>query len=281
MFVANLLVSGMITTVSDCLQFISSTMIISFALGMESFIGCFAYKLQMLSFFINNMSFVMIATDKVVAIRFPFKHRRMVTPRVVAAVISASWLLAAIPTAYTIIVNVDGVTDKPEYGACLFEGNAYVEAILTFMMPMIVATILTIILNLQLAIKASQVQRQIERETRLSGNSQSEKICTLKKKQHATKQNRKPVITLLIVVLGSAFIPLLFTPLLILGRFIVNSEIYQELMEYVMAPNIGFTIRIFHPLEYGMYFKQVREPMMKCLKRFVELNKFNSVAPKP
>ena len=41
-FVANLLVSGMIATLASCL--ISSTMVISFQLGVESFIGCSAVK---------------------------------------------------------------------------------------------------------------------------------------------------------------------------------------------------------------------------------------------
>ena len=159
-FVADLLVSGMITTLSNCL--ISSTMIISFVLGLESFIRCFAFKLRMLPFYVNNMSFVIIAADKMVAIKFPFKHKKMMTPHVVAAFIGGAWLVAVIPTVSTIIFNVDGVTDVPEYGACLFEGIAYNEVVLTFIIPMVVASILTIILNVQLAIKAFQVYRQIE-----------------------------------------------------------------------------------------------------------------------
>ena len=51
----------------------------------------------MLPFYINNMSFVIIAADKVVAINFPFKRKRMMTPRVVAAVIGGAWLVAVIP----------------------------------------------------------------------------------------------------------------------------------------------------------------------------------------
>ena len=276
-FVANLLVSGMITSLSDCL--ISSTMIISFALGVESFIGCFVLKFRLLPFYVNNMSFVIIAADKVVAIRFPFKHKRMMTSRVVAVVISGAWLIAIIPTAYTITFDVDGVTDVPQYGACLFEGNAFVEAVVIFIIPMVVASILTILLNVRLAIKAFQVHRLIERETRLAGvNSQSTNLSVLRKKLCTIKRNRKPIITLFVVIFGSVSIPLLFTPFLILGRFLVGSQVYLEFTEYVMVPNIGFVIRFFQPLVYGLYFKQVREQMMRCLKR---LNKVNSVAPQP
>ena len=40
-----------------------------------------------------------------------------------------------------------------------------------------------------------------------------------------------------------------------------------------MVPNIGFVIRVLHPLANGIYFKQVREPMIKCWKRYVRMNK--------
>jgi len=229
------------------------------------------------------MSFVIIAADKVVAIRFPFKHRRIMTNHVVTAVISSAWLVAIIPTAYTVIFDVNGVTDVPQYGACLFEGDAFVEAVIIFLIPMVVSSILTIVLNVQLSIKAFQVHRQIERETRLVGvNSQLANISALKKKLYAIKQNSKPIVTLLMVILGSTAIPLLFTPFLLLGRFLVDSsQAYLELTEYVMVPNIGFAIRFFQPLVYGLYFKQVREPMVRCLKGLVRMNKVNSVAPKP
>ena len=78
-----------------------------------------------------------------------------------------------------------------------------------------------------------------------------------------------------VVILGSVSIPMLFTPFLILGRFLVGSQVYIEFTEYVMIPNTGFIRKFFQPLVYGLYFKQVREQMMRCLKRW---NKVNSIA---
>ena len=83
----------------------------------------------------------------------------MMTTCVVAAVISGAWLIAVISTAYMIIFDVDGVTDVPQYGACLFEGNAFVEAVVIFVIPMVVTSILTIALNVRLTVKAFQVHR--------------------------------------------------------------------------------------------------------------------------
>ena len=96
------------------------------------------------------------------------------TPRVVAAVISGVWLLAAI---YFFINDVDGVTEVPEFRTCLFEGNGFTEIVLLVFAPLFLASIHTISLNVYLAIKAYQVHKQIEKETKLSGhNTQSENL---------------------------------------------------------------------------------------------------------
>ena len=84
-FVANLLMSGMITTLSGCL--IACTMITSFQLGVEPFVSCFAYKFRLLPIHVYNMSFMIFAANKVFAIKYPFKYRRKMKPRVVTAVI--------------------------------------------------------------------------------------------------------------------------------------------------------------------------------------------------
>ena len=219
-FVANLLMSGMITTLSGCL--IACTMITSFQLGIESFVSCFAYKFRLLPIHVNNMSFMIIAADKVFAIKYPFKYRRKMKPRVVTAVIVSVWLLALIPTAQTIIFDASGYNPNVEYGTCLADGTAFLEAVIIFITPLILSPILTVILNIYLAIKAHHVHKQIEKETRLAGtiDSPSERMITLKKKQSSIKRHRKPLITLLVVVLGSSFIGLTFTPLYLLGRFL-------------------------------------------------------------
>ena len=117
-FVGNLLVSGEITTLLACL--ITSAMMISYQLGIESFAGCFLFKCLLLPLHVNIMSLVIIAADKVLAINFPFKHRRMMTSHVVAAVISGTWLFSIIPTVYGIFTVSKG-NELLEYGACILD----------------------------------------------------------------------------------------------------------------------------------------------------------------
>jgi len=275
-FVANLLVSGMVAVLFLCV--IPSIMIISFQLEVESFLGCFAVYFRLLSSNVNNISILIVAADKVVTITLPFKHKRVMTPCVVTAIICGAWLLAVIPTAFSIVM-VDGLVEVPEYGTCLIEQMAIIEAVFLFVIPIILSSIITIILNVHLAIKAYQVHKQIDKETALSGRSDS--ITALRKKQHNIKHHRKPIITLLVIILGSVFIPLLIAPLHLLGKFLVDSHVFHQSMDFVIVPNVVFVVRFFHPLVYGLYFKEVREPMMKRLKRFASMNKYNSVVPQP
>ena len=172
-----------------------------------------------------------IAADKVVALTSPFEHIRMMTLRVVAAVISGSWLLAVIPTAFS-IVNVKSV-EALGYGVCIIEENSFVGFVFAFMLPMVVLSIIKVILNVHLAIKGYQIHKKIERETSLSGHS-SEKVTSLKKKQRIIRQNRKPIITLLVVVLGSVSINMILAAFYFVGRLWIASPAYHDLMEYVI-----------------------------------------------
>ena len=271
-FVANLLVSGMMAAL--VMSVLACIMMVGFQLGVESFITCVKFKWTIFPLHINNMSFVIIAADKAMAIRNPFKHKRMMTSRIIAAVIIGVWLLAVIPTTITIILDVDGYEEIPEYGTCVATGPAYLESIWIFIIPIIISPILTIVLNIYLSIKAYKVHKLIEKETRLSG--QSENITALRKKQRNIRQNRKPIITLLVVVLGGVFINILFTAFYMIGRPLIDSNMYQDFMEYVVIHNMILFVLSLQPLVYGLYFKQVRQPMMRCLKKF---NKVNSVAP--
>ena len=143
-FVANLLTAGMITTLIDCVM--ATTMITSFLLGVESIVGCYVMKLRLIPYNVINLSFVIIATDKVVSLTIPLRYKQIMIPRVLAMIISGAWLTAVVPTTWTIAFNVDGVLEVPQYGVCFYDGNASIEVIFIFITPMVVASILTIFL---------------------------------------------------------------------------------------------------------------------------------------
>ena len=207
---------------------------------------------------------------------YPFKYKKIMTLRVVAAIIIGAWLIAIPPAAWSIIFNVDGIMEVPQFGA----GNVSIEAIFLFVLLSFVAAILTVVLTVYFAMKFYQVDRQIKRETGLAGPSgEFERITSLKKKQRNVKHMKKSIITVLVIVFGSAVIPILMTLLHVGGRFFIESHVYQDIIDYIIAVNIGYIMRFFHPLAYRLYFKQVREPMRRFWRKIVKMNKVNSVAP--
>ena len=196
-FVANLLVSGSIVATAECL--IASTMIISSAIGLESVVGCYSYKFVLFPFLVNVISFVLIPADKVLAIRSPFRHQRIMTPRNAHAIIWGEWLLATIPTILALIFPVYRVTDVPEYGGCVFKRPSFIELQIILIMPTMVSPLVAIVLNVFLTIKAHQIYKQIDKETTVHGmNSLSEQMTSLEKKLSNLKRHMKPVKTLLL-----------------------------------------------------------------------------------
>ena len=157
------------------------------------------------------------------------------------------------------------------------------ETLTTYLLPIFLACFFTAILNIYLTIKAYRIHKQIQEESALSGGHSREDNDQLKalRKKHATiKKHLKPMITLLVVMLGISSIGLLF-PLLFIPTVFIDSPVYEGVIWFVVAPNLGFSSILFHPFVYGLYFKQVREPMMRLLKRITCPCKRKSAAVAP
>ena len=189
----------MLTALWFCLLPIGT--IISFQLGMEPPVSCTVFLCLLLSLHVNNFTLVIMAADKVVAVTFPFKHKKMMTRHVVAAVIGGAWLIAVIPTTVTITLDGDSYKAVPKYGICVATGSIQLVSFLTSIVPGIISSVLTIVLNAHLTIKAHVIHKN------LSG--QFESLKALKKKQHSIRQSKKSIATLLVIILGNASIDIL------------------------------------------------------------------------
>ena len=274
-FVANLLISGMIATLMYSL--IVCTMMISYQLGVESIASCATNRFTALPVQVNRITLVMIAADKALAITSPYKYRRWMRPRVVATIVTGSWLLAIIPVVLSITTSENDVfIIVPEYGACVPAEGVYTKYIFVIAVPATVQSFLSISLNIYLSKIAIQVRKQIEKEMTLSG--EGEKVTALKKKQRNIRRNMKPIITLMVVNLTNILGFLFFVVLFLFGSVLID---YQEFLQYVIMANSPYLVHLVNPITYGLYFRQVREPMMKCLKRLTRMNKVNAVAPQP
>ena len=150
---------------------------------------------------------------------------------------------------------------------------------------LLLPSLITISLDVFLTIKAYQIRKTIQEENKLSGghDRNNDQLKALKKKEAKIKRNLRPVITLLIVVMGNAIFGLLLPMLYIPAAFLESPEVYVSVVNYVIVPAMAYVTFLIHPFAYALYFKQVREPMMRLLKRITCPCKCKSaaVAPQP
>jgi len=258
------------------------TLMIGNFTGMADFIACNVFKFLLFPVIIINCSFLMISVDKAIAITFPLMYRKIMKPRVVFGIITTIWILSIVLFTRNLF-NPKGFTKVAKFGTCTTNKGGFLETLMTFTLPTLLACFLTTILNIYLTIKAYQVHKQIQEESKLSGghSRDNDQLKALKKKQATIKKHLKPMITLLVVVLGSSTIGMLFPLLYIPAVFLESPIVYERVMRYVVAPNIGYISLLLHPFVYGLYFKQIREPMMSFLKRITCPCKFKSAAVAP
>ena len=192
-------------------------------------------------------------------------------------IITTKWVLAIVLFTHNLF-NTEGFTKVAKFGVC-HSNEGDLQTLISFTLPLFLTSFLATVLNVYLTIKAYQVHKQIQEESKLSGGhsrGDNDQLKALKKKQATIKKHFKPMITLLVVVLGSSSIGLLL-PLLFI------QSVNEGVIRYVIVPNMGFFSILFHPFVYGLYFKQVREPMMRLLNRITCPCKCKSaaVAPQP
>jgi len=103
-------------------------------------------------------------------------------------------------------------------------------------------------------------------------------MTALKKKQRRIRRNMEPIITLFVVSQGIILRFMFYVIFYMLGRIFLE---YLDLLQYALITNCQYLVHFVNPIAYGLYFTEVCEPMMKCLRRVMKIDRFNSVAPLP
>ena len=171
-FVANLMITDIISAVLNTV--ITSSMMIGYATGVGDFISCRIYAFfVVVTVLVIYCTILMISVDKVIAIAFPFKHRKIMKPRVIVGSITAAWLLAILLQVH-IFFN-SGYMRISQHGICISEkGSTVIFMFLTTTLPIFTVSLTVLILNIYLSFKAYQVQKQIQEASKLSGTTSNE-----------------------------------------------------------------------------------------------------------
>jgi len=280
-YVANLMVADVICVSIGTL--ISGNFTISYFTGVRDFISCNVYIFLKFSSFTIQFTYLMISIDKLISITFPLRYGQIMKPKVVFGIIAAEWVLAVVLQTH-FLFNTNGFIKVAEFGTCISTDNNLLVS-LTFTLPVFLASLKTVILNIYFTIKAYQVHKEIQEESKLSGghSGDNNQLKALKKKHINIKKHHKLMITLLIVVLGTTSIGFLFPLLYIPAVFMESPIIYKKMIRYVIVPDIGYVALLLDPLVYGVYFTQVRKPMIRLLKRITCPCKWRptAIAPQP
>jgi len=262
-FVANLMVADMmlalLTTPQSCI------MMIGYLTGIGDFITCNVFTFLLFPIVETSFMYFMISVDKVIAIVFPYKYRQIMTTRAVKCMIATTWSLSLALYVRRLFI-LDSHTKVSQFGAYIPAKSSFFESLFTFILPAVSASVLTVVTDIYLVVKAYQMKKKIEAESRLSGTTNE--LKALKNKQAVIRKNLKPMMTLLIVALGSTFTGTLF-PIAYGISQTLDSPAQKCFMHGVITTNIGYIMILLHPFVYGMYFKQVRGPMMKTMKSMI------------
>ena len=275
-FVANLMVIDISIVLLQSSQSIAA--IVAYAIGVDDLLSCSVKQFLLFPVMLIHFTSVMISVDKVIAIAFPFKHTKIMTRHTIGGVIIASWLLAILLCVNRLFKDYSHLADH-DLCVSLVLGNRS-ESFFIRILPILLGSLLTLLLNIYLANKAYKVYSQIRKETRLS--SVSNEVETLKKKLSKIKRDLKPVITLLMVLVGSGLIAQLFILLINLSASLWDYEITTKI-DQAFSATVMYAVVFLHPLVYGLYFKEIRQPLVAMLKKYLCKSKFNTatVAPMP
>ena len=264
---------------------LSGTMMIGYFTGLGDFIGCNIFVFMLYPSSVIYLTLLVMSIDKVIAITFPFKHREIMKPQVVCGIIVVKHILAMTVYARNLVSDF---TKVAQFGTCARNDSGIVENLITFITPMYLTCLITVSLDVYLTIKAYQVHKQIQEESELSGGhtEDNDQLKNLKKIEATIKKHLKPVITLMVTVIGNSLIGLLFPILYISAAFLESPTLYENIVRYIITPNIGYITFLIHPFAYALYYKQVREPMIRLLKRTIVITspckcKSATVAPEP
>ena len=264
--IVNLMVADIVGVVVIGLHNIGIT--ISYIIGIKDIFRCDVYHFFLFPNIIVMYTFIMISVEKFIGIKYALRYKAILTHNRVCQVIAGGWisifLFKFIGLLYEAIVGTE--YDKlSRFGLCLHKKSSFLTILFTPIIPTFLAFFITITLDAYVSIKAYQVYKRIQKE-----NGEEKQMS--KDKLNKILRQFKPLITLLVTIIGSTTIAVIIAITYILMTVQKPSLVEILILQYL--PYLDFSL---HPLVYGLYFRKIRQPLCRRVKRMVRSCKFNMI----
>ena len=254
-FIANLLITVAIRVIYKSVQ--QYLFMILYLLGLHLDYINIILKLLILSpallfYLIDILLPITLATERMIVIAFPFRHRNIMTTKTVAGMLAAMWGLSAILTVIiTVTVPVDILWPL---------GVVYWHTpIFPYLMILRLMSAISIIAaNIFLQYKITTSNRKAKENQRLGNEEKRSKnlVQELKARAKAT--------TMLFLVGGIDVIADILLPVMypVLSTT-VDPDKHIYLLQFLMYP-IETGVLLSRILVYGLYMKKIRKRLPKC-----------------
>lgn len=268
LFVTNLLVTDILNTFKIGFEILLMCLYL-FGINADTTISFIIYGILTIPRVAARLSFINLAIDRVVAIAFPYRHKKIMTNKIACILIAFTWLMSSImalvvfmssPFVFIMQFGVYAVKEKT------------IGRVIFFVFLLIVTIILIICINVYLYVKINQSKQKLEENMRTDGRSDEKEISQLNSTLHKFQKQIKTTVSLLILGGADGIINLLtMTMLIIMNRFVPLS-INLYLHQFVLYPILCVQL-MCHSLLYGIYMKDIRRKLCKCqkLKRMLPL----------
>ena len=273
--IVNLMVADIVTAIAYTFQI--TCMMISYIIGIQDSFRCDVLYFTLFPIIVIMYTFILLSVKKFIAIKYALRYKAIDTNHRVYQVIATSWIVALLfrftRLVYELIVGSE--YDKlSQFGSCSIKQRSALITVFTIIIPLLFSFLITIILDTYLSIKAYQIYKRIHEES-------GERVQIFNAKYKKTLQHLKPMITLLVTILGSLAISLISSIVSTSAMMLMaENKTWQIYEKHVFLSNTGLLTLIVHQLVYSLYFKQIHRPLCRRLKRMVRRFKLaNAVSP--
>ena len=202
--------------------------------------------------------FLLLAIDRVIGVSLPYRHRKIMTNRVVYTLITVAWLVAA-ATTFIVRWTSSTVLFVPPFANFIPSPNPVGS--IAILLTLLMSIILIVASNAYLFYVTAQSNKRLLQNRNLSGREGSE-MNKVRRLLRALQMQAKPTASALI--LGG--IDCAMTALTIVLFAVINAPSSSNITSvyiYQMVYPIEWCQMLSHFFVYGIYMKEIRRCIQK------------------